>query len=50
MKYSVKEVLRFLFPEIQIVDAVKEEGFIAKKKDVVYQKNVYQNISNGNMV
>lgn len=32
MKLSVKSILRFLFPEIQIVDAVKQEGFIAKKQ------------------
>ena len=32
MKLSVKSILRFLFPEIQIIDAVKQEGFIAKKQ------------------
>ena len=31
MKFSIKAALRFLFPEMQIVDAVKQEGFIAKK-------------------
>lgn len=36
MKLSVKSILRFLFPEIQIIDAVKQEGFIAKKQ---VQKN-----------
>lgn len=32
MKISLKAVLRFLFPEIQIIDAIKQDGFIAKKQ------------------
>ncbi len=31
MRQSIKTVLRFLFPELQIIDAVKQDGFIAKK-------------------
>ena len=31
MKPTLKAILRFLFPEIQIIDAVKQEGFLAKK-------------------
>lgn len=32
MKQSWKSILRFLFPEMQIIDAVRQEGFIAKKQ------------------
>ncbi len=38
MKQSFKSILRFLFPEMQIIDAVKQDGFIAKKSSV---KNMY---------
>lgn len=34
MKQSIKSILRFLFPELQIIDAVKQDGFIAKKSSV----------------
>lgn len=32
MKFSMKAVLRFLFPEIQIVDAIKQEEFDEKNE------------------
>ena len=31
MNPTLKSILRFLFPEVQIIDAIKHEGFIAKK-------------------
>ena len=43
MKFSIKSVLRFLFPEIQIVDAVKQEGFIAKKAKATATMNTTNN-------
>ncbi len=38
MKLSFKSILRFLFPELQILDAVKQDGFFAKKART---KNMY---------
>ncbi|MBF0779665.1 MULTISPECIES: AAA family ATPase [unclassified Granulicatella] len=32
MTFSIKSALRFLFPEIQIIDTIKQEGFIVKEK------------------
>jgi len=34
MKLSVQSVLRFLFPELQIIDAIKQDGFVAKTAKV----------------
>lgn len=52
MNVSIRSILRFLFPEVQIIDAVKQEGFIAKKqtqttnayiaRDTVCGNTVYQ--------
>lgn len=39
MRQSFKSILRFLFPELQIIDAVKQDGFIAKKSSV---KNMHR--------
>ena len=50
MKFSIKSVLRFLFPEIQIVDAVKQEGFIAKKQKQTATMNTTNNTIVGNTV
>ena len=50
MKFSIKSVLRFLFPEIQIVDAVKQEGFIAKKAKATATMNTTNNTIVGNTV
>lgn len=43
---SVAAVLRFLFPEVQIIDAVKQEGFIAKKQKN-NEKIIEQQVSSG---
>jgi hypothetical protein len=32
MKESINKVLRFIFPEYQIIEAVKKYGFVAKKE------------------
>lgn len=50
MKQSVKSILRFLFPEIQIVDAVKQEGFIAKKQMQQNSKHTGNSTIIGNTV
>ena len=50
MKFSIKAALRFLFPEIQIIDAVKEEGFIAKKQTQTAAVNATNNTVFGNAV
>lgn len=50
MKQSVKSILRFLFPEIQIVDAVKQEGFIAKKQIQQNSKHTGNSTIIGNTV
>lgn len=50
MKLSVKLILRFLFPEIQIIDAVKQEGFIAKKQAQKNNARVANYTAAGNTV
>lgn len=50
MKFPIKAVLRFLFPEIQIVDAVKQEGFIAKKQKQTATMSTTNNTIVGNTV
>lgn len=50
MKLSIKSILRFLFPEIQIIDAVKQEGFIAKKQAQENSKHTNNNTIIGNTV
>ncbi len=50
MKFSMKAVLRFLFPEIQIVDAIKQEGFIAKKQTQTATMHTTNNAIVGNAV
>ncbi len=50
MKLSIKSILRFLFPEIQIVDAVRQEGFIAKKQTQENSKHTGNNTIIGNTV
>ena len=50
MKFSIKAALRFLFPEMQIVDAVKQEGFIAKKQKQTATMNTTNNTIVGNTV
>lgn len=50
MKLSVKSILRFLFPEIQIVDAVKQEGFLAKKQAQINNIRATNNTVVGNTI
>lgn len=50
MKFSIKATLRFLFPEMQIVDAVKQEGFIAKKQKQTATMSTTNNTIVGNTV
>lgn len=50
MKFSIKAALRFLFPEMQIVDAVKQEGFIAKKQKQTATMSTTNNTIVGNTV
>lgn len=50
MKFSIKAALRFLFPEMQIVDAVKQEGFITKKQKQTATMNTTNNTIVGNTV
>ena len=32
MKFNRKDIINFLFPELQIIETIKREGFIIKKK------------------
>lgn len=50
MKLSVKSILRFLFPEIQIIDAVKQEGFITKNQTQKNSEHTGKNIITGNTI
>ena len=50
MKLSVIAVLRFLFPEIQILDTIAEEGFIAIKSKAKSNANRTNSTAAGNTV
>ncbi len=46
MKYFKKDILKFLFPEIQIIDSIKQDGFFVKKK-VSFQLKNKNNLQTG---
>lgn len=43
MKWNVKEFIKFLFPEWQIVDKIKTQGFIAKRGKSNAYTNMHEN-------
>lgn len=50
MSFSIKDILRFLFPEMQIVDSIKEEGFYVKKQKSVLPDSVEHSYVSGNTI
>ncbi len=43
MGFKLKSVIRFLFPECQIIEAIKEEGFIEKNNSLKSTQTVKEN-------
>src|SRR5690625_4130402 len=41
MQWNIKELLKFLFPEWQVIDMIKKEGFIAKKENRMTHGSVH---------
>lgn len=50
MKISIKDIIRFVFPEMQIIDSIKEDGFYVKKQKHVLPDNMEHNFISGNTV
>lgn len=50
MKHKVKGIIKFLFPEYQIIETIKEEGFIAKKQNAQKQDTSLVQVSSSEIL
>ncbi len=47
MKVNFKDILKFLFPEWQVIEIIKKDGFIAKSNEFRAKTNTTQMVQNG---
>ena len=47
MKLNYKDILKFLFPEWQVIEIIKKDGFIAKNAKTQTKTNTVQIVQNG---
>ena len=47
MKLNYKDILKFLFPEWQVIEIIKKDGFIAKNAKTQTKTNTVQMVQHG---
>ena len=47
MKLNYKDILKFLFPEWQVIEIIKKDGFIAKSNKTQTKTNTVQMVQHG---